>query len=87
MILCILIRYGLRRLTDYPNNDGIHINCSRNVTVSNSNIVCGDDCIIVRANSVSLVDGENEQNLKRNADEEIWRNFRPYRHAYVACGR
>ncbi|MBQ3220375.1 MAG: hypothetical protein IJB34_00260 [Clostridia bacterium] len=39
---------------DYPNNDGIHINCSRSVTVSNCNIVCGDDCIVVRANSVSL---------------------------------
>lgn len=39
---------------DYPNNDGIHINCSRNVTVSNCDITCGDDCIIVRANSVSL---------------------------------
>lgn len=40
--------------TEYPNNDGIHINCSRNVTVSNCNISCGDDCIIVRANSLSL---------------------------------
>lgn len=39
---------------DYPNNDGIHINCSRNVTVSDCNITCGDDCIVVRANSVSL---------------------------------
>lgn len=39
---------------NYPNNDGIHINCSRNVTISNSSITCGDDCIIVRANSVSL---------------------------------
>ena len=39
---------------DYPNNDGIHINCSRNVTVSNCDITCGDDCIIVRANSASL---------------------------------
>ncbi len=39
---------------DYPNNDGIHINCSRNVTVSNSQISCGDDCIIIRANSSSL---------------------------------
>lgn len=38
----------------YPNNDGIHINCSRNVTVSDSFITCGDDCIVVRANSVSL---------------------------------
>lgn len=39
---------------DYPNNDGIHINCSRNVTVSDCNITCGDDCIVVRANSSSL---------------------------------
>ncbi len=39
---------------DYPNNDGVHINCSRNVTVSNSCISCGDDCIVVRANSISL---------------------------------
>ncbi len=39
---------------NYPNNDGIHINCSRNVTVSNCSITCGDDCIVVRANSVSL---------------------------------
>ena len=38
----------------YPNNDGIHINCSRNVTISNCSIVCGDDCIVVRANSASL---------------------------------
>lgn len=38
----------------YPNNDGIHINCSRNVNVSNCDITCGDDCIIVRANCSSL---------------------------------
>ena len=40
--------------TEYPNNDGIHINSSRNVTISNCSIVTGDDCIIVRANNVSL---------------------------------
>lgn len=39
---------------DYPNNDGIHINSSRNVTISNCMITCGDDCIIVRANNASL---------------------------------
>ncbi len=39
---------------DYPNNDGVHINSSRNVTISNCFISCGDDCIIVRANNSSL---------------------------------
>ncbi len=39
---------------EYPNNDGIHVNSSRNVTISNCSIRCGDDCIIVRANNVSL---------------------------------
>ena len=39
---------------EYPNNDGIHVNSSRNVTISNCSITCGDDCIIVRANNVSL---------------------------------
>ena len=43
---------------DYPNNDGIHVNCSRNVTVSDSLISCGDDCIIVRANSRSLAENK-----------------------------
>ncbi len=38
----------------YPNNDGIHINCSRDVTVSNCIIETGDDSIILRANSRSL---------------------------------
>jgi len=38
----------------YPNNDGIHINCSRDVTVSNCIIQTGDDSIIIRANSKSL---------------------------------
>ena len=39
---------------DYPNNDGVHVNSSRHVTISNSNISCGDDCIVLRANNVSL---------------------------------
>lgn len=43
---------------EYPNNDGIHINSSRNVTVSNCSITCGDDCIIVRANNVSLAENK-----------------------------
>ncbi len=39
---------------DYPNNDGIHINSSRNVTISNCSITCGDDCLVIRANNVTL---------------------------------
>ena len=48
--------HGLKIIADvnYPNNDGIHINCSRNVNISNCDITCGDDAIIVRANSKSL---------------------------------
>lgn len=42
---------------DMPNNDGIHINCCQNVTISDCNITCGDDCIVVRAYSAPL--GEN----------------------------
>ena len=39
---------------EYPNNDGIHINCSHDVSITNSFIVCADDCIVLRANSISL---------------------------------
>lgn len=39
---------------DYPNNDGIHINCSRNVTISDCSITCGDDGIVARAYSLPL---------------------------------
>ncbi len=39
---------------EFPNNDGIHINCCRGVTVSDCNITCGDDCIVVRAYSLPL---------------------------------
>lgn len=47
-------RIKIEAEVDYPNNDGIHINSSRNVTISNCMITCGDDCIIVRANNSSL---------------------------------
>lgn len=48
-------RLVIRSNLEYPNNDGIHINCSRNVSVTDCDIRCGDDCIAVRANSVSLL--------------------------------
>ena len=38
----------------YPNNDGIHINSSRHVTVSDCFIECGDDALVLRANNRSL---------------------------------
>lgn len=38
----------------YPNNDGIHINASRDVRVSDCEIETGDDSIVVRANCVTL---------------------------------
>ena len=47
-------RARIRASVEYPNNDGIHINCSRNVTVSDCNITCGDDGIVVRAYSLPL---------------------------------
>ena len=39
---------------DFPNADGIHVNCSRDVKISGCDIETGDDCIVVRANSASL---------------------------------
>ncbi len=47
---------GLKILANvrYPNNDGIHVNCSRDVTVSDCIIETGDDALVVRANSRSL---------------------------------
>jgi len=38
----------------YPNNDGIHINSCRDVTISNCFVETGDDAIIIRANNRSL---------------------------------
>lgn len=38
----------------YPNNDGYHINSSRDVLIRNCRIETGDDSIIVRANNRSL---------------------------------
>ena len=36
------------------NNDGIHVNCSRDVAVRRCDITTGDDAVVVRANSRSL---------------------------------
>lgn len=39
---------------DYPNSDGIHINCSRDVFVTDCAVHSGDDALIVRANTNTL---------------------------------
>ena len=39
---------------DYPNSDGVHINCSKDVFVTDCAIHTGDDSIIVRANTNTL---------------------------------
>lgn len=44
----------IRCSVEYPNNDGVHINCSRDVTVTGCDIYCGDDCLVARANSATL---------------------------------
>ena len=44
-------RAQIRAAVDMPNNDGIHINCCSDVTVSDCNISTGDDCIVIRAYS------------------------------------
>lgn len=54
---CDLVHFDRCKIlanVEYPNNDGIHINSSRDVTVSNCFIETGDDSIIVRANNRSL---------------------------------
>ena len=54
---CDLVHFDRCKIladVEYPNNDGIHINSSRDVTVSNCVIETGDDAIIVRANNRSL---------------------------------
>lgn len=58
---CDYVRFeGIKIIAEveFPNNDGIHINSSRNVNISNCNITCGDDCIVVRANNVSLAENK-----------------------------
>ena len=47
-------RVQIRSAVDIPNNDGIHINCCTDVTISNCNITSGDDCIVIRAYSPPL---------------------------------
>ena len=68
---------GLKILADvrYPNNDGIHVNCSRDVTVSDCMIETGDDSIVVRANSRSLRENRPcERVVVSNCTLRSWAN-------------
>ena len=68
---------GLKILADvrYPNNDGIHVNCSRDVTISDCIIESGDDSIIVRANSRSLKENRPcERVVVANCTLRSWAN-------------
>jgi len=57
----------------FPNNDGIHINCSRDVTVSNCIIEAGDDAVVVRANSRSLKENKTcERVTVTNCSLKSW---------------
>lgn len=57
----------------YPNNDGIHINCSRDVTVSDCFVEAGDDAIVVRANSRSLKENKPcERVVVTNCSLKSW---------------
>lgn len=38
----------------FPNNDGIHVNASRDVSIRNCTVESGDDAIVVRCNTRSL---------------------------------
>lgn len=48
-------RAQIMAAVDIPHNDGIHINCCRDVTISDCNIRSGDDCIVIRAYSAPLL--------------------------------
>lgn len=68
---------GLKILVnvEYPNNDGLHINCCRDVTVSDCIIESGDDAIIVRANSRSLAQNKScERVVVTNCTVRSWAN-------------
>lgn len=56
-------RIHIKANLEYPNNDGLHINCSRDITVSDCNITASDDALIVRANSSSLPENKVSERI------------------------
>ena len=48
---------------DYPNSDGVHINCSKDVFVTDCAIHSGDDSIIVRAATNTLEEDVSCENV------------------------
>ena len=47
-------RCRIRSDVTFPNNDGIHVNASRDVSIRNCSVEAGDDAIVVRCNTRSL---------------------------------
>ena len=68
-------RCRIRSDVTYPNNDGIHINACRDVSISNCEIEAGDDAIVVRCNTRSLRERKPcERVTVRNCDLRSYAN-------------
>lgn len=69
--------HGIKILAnvEYPNNDGLHLNCCRDVTVSDCIIESGDDSIVVRADTGTLdEDKACERVVVANCTIRSWAN-------------
>lgn len=65
----------IRSDVTYPNNDGIHINACRDVSISNCTIESGDDAIVVRCNTRSLAERKTcERVTVKNCDLRCYAN-------------
>ena len=65
----------IRSDVTYPNNDGIHVNACRDVSISNCTIESGDDAIVVRCNTRSLAERKTcERVTVRNCDLRSYAN-------------
>lgn len=63
---CDIVAFDRTRIlsnVEYPNNDGIHINSSRDVSVSDCHIETGDDCIVVRGLNRTLKERKPCENV------------------------
>lgn len=61
---CLVKSVTVRCNLDMPNNDGIHVNSSRNVEVTDCFLTCSDDTLVVRANNASLREKKVCENVR-----------------------